>query len=85
MTDASVVLGTNKVFGDDVTTSFTSATFDDRNVGIGKTVTVSGIAIAGADAANYNLLNTTATDHRRHHGGHGHRPLHRREQGLRRR
>ena len=39
----------------------TSATFTDKNVGTGKTVTVAGIAITGTDAGNYTLASTTAT------------------------
>ena len=60
--DASVVLSTDKILGDVVTTGFTSAAFADKNVGTNKLVTVSGITIGGADAGNYNLLSTTATD-----------------------
>ena len=33
--------------------------YDDKNVGTGKTVTVSGLAISGADAANYQFAATT--------------------------
>ncbi|MFZ5858219.1 MAG: MBG domain-containing protein [Chloroflexota bacterium] len=61
-TTATVTLSTDALAGDEVTTSFTGANFDTSDVGVGKTVTVEGIAIAGADAGNYNLLNTTATD-----------------------
>jgi hypothetical protein len=60
-TDASVTLSSDALSGDDVTLAFASAAFADKNVGSGKTVTVSGISIGGADAGNYNLLNTTAT------------------------
>ena len=35
--------------------SYTSASFADKNVGNGKPVSVSGIAISGADAGNYTL------------------------------
>jgi alpha-tubulin suppressor-like RCC1 family protein len=38
-----------------------SATFGDRNVGTGKTVTATGIALGGSAAANYSLSSTTAT------------------------
>jgi hypothetical protein len=38
-----------------------NAQFGDKNVGTGKTINVSGIAVSGTDAGNYNLLNTTAT------------------------
>ncbi len=36
-----------------------TATFADKNAGIGKTVTASGLSLSGADAANYTV-NTTA-------------------------
>ena len=60
-TSATVTLSTDKVSGDAVFASYTTASFADKNVGIGKTVSVIGISISGADAVNYNLLNTTAT------------------------
>ncbi len=63
-TMASVTLSTNKVSGDDVTASYLSASFDNPNgsiVGVNKPITVNVISISGADATNYNLLNTTAT------------------------
>jgi hypothetical protein len=37
-----------------------SATFSDKNVGVGKTVTAIGLSLGGADAGNY-VVNTTAT------------------------
>jgi len=40
--------------------SYTAASFADKNVGTGKTVSVSGILIAGTDAGNYTF-NTTAS------------------------
>ncbi len=49
------------VAGDDLASTFLAATFADKNAGSGKTVTVSGIALSGADVANYTLVNTTAT------------------------
>ena len=42
-------------------TASDSASFADKTVGTGKTVSVTGISISGADASNYNLLNTTAS------------------------
>jgi hypothetical protein len=52
---------TDKLGADDVTPHYTSASFADKNVGIDKTVSVSGISISGddVDAGNYHLLNTT--------------------------
>ena len=41
--------------GDDLTISVGAAAYTDRNAGDGKTVKFSGFALAGADAANYNL------------------------------
>lgn len=38
-----------------------TATFDNKNVGTGKTVTVTGLALAGADAANYVLVTPVVT------------------------
>ncbi|GGI06103.1 YDG domain-containing protein [Egicoccus halophilus] len=60
-TAASVSLSTDKLSGDVVTAAHAAAAFDDKLVGTGKTVTVTGITIAGADARNYTLSNTTAT------------------------
>jgi len=60
-TAATATLTTDALAGDDVTAAYTSATFADEDVGVGKTVTVSGITIGGADAGNYNLLNTSAS------------------------
>src|SRR5207247_1557302 len=59
-TNATVTLSDNRVAGDTLATSYTSASFANKNVGASKTVTVSGIAISGTDAANYTA-NTTAT------------------------
>jgi hypothetical protein len=59
-TSATVSLGDNRVSGDSLTSVYTSATFADRNAGTAKTVTVSGISISGADAANYTA-NTSAS------------------------
>ncbi|MBC3541805.1 T9SS type A sorting domain-containing protein [Rufibacter sp. H-1] len=59
-TSATVTLTTNKVDGDNVTAASSSAEFSDPNVGVGKTVTVTGITLNGSDAGNYTLANTTA-------------------------
>ena len=49
--------------GDDVTLDITTATrqFDTASVGTGKTVTVTGLSLTGADAANYTLSNPNLT------------------------
>ena len=60
-TAATVTLSDNRAAGDNITVSDTSAAFSDKNVGNGKTVTVSGISISGPDSGDYTLGNTTAT------------------------
>jgi hypothetical protein len=60
-TAAVAHLADDRIVGDVFTDTYTSATFADKNVGTGKTVTVTGIGITGADAGNYNLTNATAT------------------------
>src|SRR4029078_4592252 len=54
-------LSDNRVAGDTLTTSYTSATFGNKNVGTAKTVTVSGISVTGADAANYSANSSAST------------------------
>uniref|UniRef100_UPI0009768B5D beta strand repeat-containing protein n=2 Tax=Chlorobium sp. KB01 TaxID=1917528 RepID=UPI0009768B5D len=58
-TTTATLTGTAKVtpLGSDVVTlgGTPAGTFADRNVGTGKSVTVTGSTISGADAANYNL------------------------------
>lgn len=46
---------------DVVTVSYGAASFADANVGTGKTVTFTGVALGGADAAKYHLAGTTGT------------------------
>ncbi|MBM4463577.1 MAG: Ig-like domain repeat protein, partial [Chloroflexi bacterium] len=60
-TGATVTLSDNRVAGDVLTLAYGSATFDNKNVGAGKPVSVTGIAVAGADAANYTHNTTAAT------------------------
>ena len=57
---ATVTLASDALEGDDVALAYTAASFADKNVGEDKDVSVEGISIAGDDAGNYNLLNTTA-------------------------
>src|SRR5205823_4189548 len=59
-TDATVTLSDDRVAGDVLTDASTAASFADKNVGTAKPVSVSGISISGADAANYTF-NTTAS------------------------
>jgi hypothetical protein len=59
--NATVTLSDNRVSGDALTNTYSSASFADKSVGTGKTITVTGIQTTGPDAANYSLGNTTAT------------------------
>ncbi|MGN6430909.1 MAG: beta strand repeat-containing protein, partial [Gaiellaceae bacterium] len=58
---ATVTLSDNRVSGDVFTDSYTSATFNNTNVGTGKPVSVSGISISGTDAGNYSFNTTVST------------------------
>ena len=52
---------TDAINGDNVSVSTTSGSYDTKNVGTGKTVTVSSLGITGADAGDYNLLTASAS------------------------
>ena len=56
---AAIVLRDNRIANDVLSLSSTTASFADKNVAAGKTVSVSGIGVTGADAGNYTF-NTTA-------------------------
>ena len=58
---ATVTLSDNHLGSDDVSDSYSSAAFADKNVGSNKTVSVSGITLTGADAGNYQLASTNAS------------------------
>ncbi len=49
------------VGADDVSYAGGTASFADRNVGAGKAVTASGLALTGADAGNYTVNSTAGT------------------------
>ena len=60
-TGAVVALGDDRVAGDALTLNHGAAAFADKNVGAGKSVSVTGISLSGADAGNYVLASTGAT------------------------
>ena len=60
-TTAAVTLSDNRVTGDTLNLSNTAANFADKNVGTAKAVSVTGISVTGADAANYTFNTTAAT------------------------
>lgn len=51
---------TGQIGGDNVSYVGGTATFADKNVGTGKTVTATGLSLSGSDAGNYTV-NTSAT------------------------
>jgi trimeric autotransporter adhesin len=57
---ATLTFGSNALAGDLLTLGGSGA-FADINAGSGKTVTAGSFTLAGADAANYRLANTSAT------------------------
>ena len=57
LTGAAVMIGDNRIAGDQLTAS-ASAAFGDKNAGSGKTVTVQNASLSGADAGNYSVINT---------------------------
>jgi hypothetical protein len=57
---ATVAFTDDRVAGDTFTYGYT-ATFDDRNAGTNKPISVTSISISGVDSANYNLLTTSDT------------------------
>src|SRR6185295_10479050 len=59
-TNATVTLSDDRLSGDSLTTSYTQASFADKNVGTSKPVSVTGISFSGSAAGNYQLASTTA-------------------------
>ena len=59
-TAASVTLSNNAISGDAVAVSYTGATFANASSGNGKVVTVAGLSLSGAAAANYTLSGVTS-------------------------
>lgn len=49
------------IAGDDVSVAGATGAFSDKNAGTGKTVSVTGLLLGGADASNYVLTATSAT------------------------
>jgi hypothetical protein len=60
--DASAAALTGLITGDSLNmTGTASGAFDNRNVGVGKTVSISGITLGGADVGNYILTTSPVT------------------------
>src|SRR6185436_15554729 len=60
-TSATATLTDNRVAGDSLSASYTSASFANKNVSAAKTVSVIGITLSGTDAANYTANMTAST------------------------
>jgi filamentous hemagglutinin family protein len=60
-TTAVTNLSDNRVGSDSLILNTSGSTFADKNAGVGKSVTVNGIAVTGADANNYTWNATAAT------------------------
>ncbi len=56
------IFSDDRISGDVLTVNTSSITFDNKNVGTGKTVTATGLNLTGIDAGNYTLAANTATD-----------------------
>jgi hypothetical protein len=52
---------TGMIAGDVLTVGSATGTFGNKNAGTGKTVSISGITLGGADAGNYTLTSSTAS------------------------
>jgi hypothetical protein len=72
------------VGSDNVSLTGGSATFANKNVANGKTVTATGLSLSGTAAGNYQLASSTATDHGGYHRSHTNGERYGPEQGLRR-
>jgi filamentous hemagglutinin family protein len=59
--NAGVMFSDNRLGSDDLVIGATSKTFADKNAGAGKTITVNGITIGGADANNYTWSTSSTT------------------------
>src|SRR5690606_13043759 len=59
--DTSKAGFTGMVAGDVLEVTSATGEFADKNAGTNKTVSISGIALGGADVGNYTLADTTAT------------------------
>jgi filamentous hemagglutinin family protein len=59
--DATYANFSGMVSGDNLEVTFASGSFGDKNVGIGKTVTITGLSLSGSDAGNYQIESTVTS------------------------
>lgn len=60
-TNATVTLTDNRAAGDSLTTSYSGASFTNKNVGTNILINVASLSVTGTDATNYVLTATNAT------------------------
>ncbi|WP_307732620.1 YDG domain-containing protein [Massilia sp. MB5] len=60
---AGVILGDDRLNGDQLSVGYGAAAYADKHAGGNKTITVSGLSLDGSDAGNYKLASATATGH----------------------
>jgi len=60
-TAATVSLEAHPIGTDVVTVAYTTATFDNKNAGLDKVVTINDVVLGGIDGGNYQLLGVSAT------------------------
>jgi len=58
---ATATLTVNRMAGDVLSVNYAMASFANKNAGIGKSVSVTGITLSGTDASNYSPASTTAS------------------------
>ena len=58
--DTSNSLFTGMITNDNLSVASSSGNFIDKNVGVNKTVNITGLSLGGTDATNYNLIDTSA-------------------------
>src|SRR5262249_33095627 len=58
---ASVVLADNRLTGDQLTVTYSSATFAGKDAAPGQLITVAGISVTGLGAGNYTYNTSTTT------------------------
>jgi gliding motility-associated-like protein len=60
-TAATVTVTSNEIVsGDNLIFAFSNAAFDNKNVGVGKTVTITGVSLTGGTSFNNYTLNSTS-------------------------
>jgi hypothetical protein len=59
--ETTVSLTDNRINGDVLNVAYADAAFSDKNVGVGKRVSVNGVSLSGIDALNYTASTSAST------------------------